>query len=872
MIDRLEHYSLTHPASIYDEEALTALELAGRTAGKVNAVINDQNSLRTEVEQSLKTFKDVTIPKEVDKEVKEYIDDGTFDKQINLLIGNLEERVDSLVGSTTEGSTTLDREVIDIRVGADGTTYNSAGEAVRNALAMGNLVDSSNYNTKMPDLNNVMTPSVHVLHFANGSKNIPMNMPFTEWYGRIGVLFTIKGTYFRQIYIDDRQIYTRNGTRADNWSAWRPLTKPEYIIDINGNGDYSSILKALKAHPKNTRFIVMHGEYDVIQMYHNVYGSDYFSIYGGYAGTSDVMDRGLFLGDGVELIGQGYVELLFNYYGENESVKNFFSVLNTSQNNRIENIGITIAEGSCRYLIHDDFATEGGTNVFCNLRLKGYSYLGTSIGGGFGLYNNYVIENCQFTALKESIAIAYHNNANEAKNNITVKDCYCEGSIRFRHYGVSTHKSNAFVTNCRATKIISEHGAKTLYPNENIMLYQFDNDVTWTRQNSGFVPVSADHGVMQNIYEVVKSYLHNNDNLVYAHSVGSGNAEEGTNAMDYVNGAERITLTRTSGSKTGWCINCSTFVHLVLLGVPYDKSMYNPHYNDMKHNCLNSAPYSFNMWGEDITADNYKNYLYSFNMAKRFRELGLGFKPNANYSNLRAGDVVFFQRSDPKNTNDELDDVYHVAIVLAKHQGEYKEGDYSTVLYTFAEVMSSPDSLVTVRTIGMDSKQLKNRRVCYIGRPNYNTAPDGKRCIGYKKGALAEDPSVTTDYTFNVSHLDLRSQDIVTLCFDYTPTSTDGYIQLYCNGKAVKRYTTGVTLNKITEAEIGHTKRMMLPIRITDSESNSVLGDDVITKVDRLLLVSMSGGKPSAGIANCSLWEGVNGEYVTDYINLGSEA
>ena len=55
-INPINHYSLTNPASIYDEEALTALELAARTAGKVNEVINDNNNFKSEQEQKTAAF------------------------------------------------------------------------------------------------------------------------------------------------------------------------------------------------------------------------------------------------------------------------------------------------------------------------------------------------------------------------------------------------------------------------------------------------------------------------------------------------------------------------------------------------------------------------------------------------------------------------------------------------------------------------------------------------------------------------------------------------------------------------------------------------------------------------------------------------
>ena len=55
-INPINHYSLTNPASIYDEEALTALELAARTAGKVNEVIDDNNNFKSVQEQKTAAF------------------------------------------------------------------------------------------------------------------------------------------------------------------------------------------------------------------------------------------------------------------------------------------------------------------------------------------------------------------------------------------------------------------------------------------------------------------------------------------------------------------------------------------------------------------------------------------------------------------------------------------------------------------------------------------------------------------------------------------------------------------------------------------------------------------------------------------------
>lgn len=139
------HYSMQNLPTIYDEEALTALELAARTTGKVNECVDNFNALRAQTEDTMgkqntaiQKMNDETMPAKVEQEFKANMENGEFDTMIDKYAGNLEARMDSLLGSVTPGSTTMDAEVIDIRTGADNKAYTSAGTAVRKQFELAN--------------------------------------------------------------------------------------------------------------------------------------------------------------------------------------------------------------------------------------------------------------------------------------------------------------------------------------------------------------------------------------------------------------------------------------------------------------------------------------------------------------------------------------------------------------------------------------------------------------------------------------------------------------------------------------------------------------------------------------------------------------
>lgn len=115
MVKEIGHYSLENPATIFDEEAMTALELAARTAGKVNECVKEVND----------------IPAKIAADVQAHIDNGDFDRAINEYSGDLEHRLDTLIGNVAQGSTTMDAEIIDARMDVEGNIHANLGTAIR---------------------------------------------------------------------------------------------------------------------------------------------------------------------------------------------------------------------------------------------------------------------------------------------------------------------------------------------------------------------------------------------------------------------------------------------------------------------------------------------------------------------------------------------------------------------------------------------------------------------------------------------------------------------------------------------------------------------------------------------------------------------
>lgn len=137
------------------------------------------------------------------------------------------------------------------------------------------------------------------------------------------------------------------------------------------------------------------------------------------------------------------------------------------------------------------------------------------------------------------------------------------------------------------------------------------------------------------------SYLNNNDKLFY------GNSTALNDNMESI-GQDPIR----------YAIDCSTFVCLVLNGVPFSNSRY----------ALGGDKYNNNPdypWAENVYDNGDPEFKRYANMiAKTFWDTGKAYYTNKDFSNVKQGDLLFWKGSE--ETEGSFRNIIHVAIFLNK--------------------------------------------------------------------------------------------------------------------------------------------------------------------------------------------------------------
>jgi hypothetical protein len=259
---------------------------------------------------------------------------------------------------------------------------------------------------------------------------------------------------------------------------------PDYVY-VGSQGDYTSILRALKDTDVRTKLILAPETFDIYQEYIDEYGADYWKNYPGYSSSTDYFARGLWSEDGRRIQGQAGTKIQFHYSGNNSMVRSEFSVFAngtmtdsaaTASNNLTELSDVEIEYSGCRYAIHDDFSSNSVTIHWNNIVFNGTSATTGAIGGGLGINCEYLIENCLFINNNTTRDLWYHNRntASDIRCKITITGCYGSKECDFFWLGSNPIPTPCVVSNCRFSKIqATPHDSSTIV--ENMVLYKFNN-------------------------------------------------------------------------------------------------------------------------------------------------------------------------------------------------------------------------------------------------------------------------------------------------------------------------------------------------------------------------------------------------------------
>ena len=268
-------------------------------------------------------------------------------------------------------------------------------------------------------------------------------------------------------------------TGSDVNASLKFIASSDDVIEIGTGKPYTSILRALKENITAKKFLVYSGTYDVEDEYEDVYGSSFWTNYSGYVGSFDYFLRGLNLYPSQEIEFRAGATVVFNYSGSNTSVADQFSIFNTTVDNVIEGGFIDFGNGITRYAIHDDAGGLGGKNVYRNMIFKGTSGNGPVFGGGCGVSNVYIIDNCVFKDNNGSADIMYHNAlAANAYNHVIVKNCVGEKGVTFLYCGDSTVVNDWIVNNCKFNRVVVSPHPTASHEHVNINLIEYCNTIT----------------------------------------------------------------------------------------------------------------------------------------------------------------------------------------------------------------------------------------------------------------------------------------------------------------------------------------------------------------------------------------------------------
>lgn len=365
----------------------------------------------------------------------------------------------------------------------------------------GNLVNSSNYSTRLPDLNNALTNTTYICFVS--TSGYPAHLPILITGYTSFVVFTLQENTNRyQFFVHSGRLFSRtyNGTAWTDWASFYDYIPHYYVVDpsyTDGQRDNSgsirystlcgAIVEAIK-YPHST-IEVNAGTYDILSEYQTLYPDDWSTRNDG---------RGINLNNDVHIIFSSKALVACNYTGSDESVLTNFSAFNVRYGSAtIENANIEA--NRIRYCVHDDmFSSASPYHVKyknCIMKIDNSqnpyrSQYPHCIGGGFGQNSHISIENCVFEGIggngstnpapADNAIVNWHNGPNASqKSDLFMSGCYFRNSGTFgaSSHGNATEISTLLISGNSFGSPIIDRDQITAPAQRNIEIIAFNNEV-----------------------------------------------------------------------------------------------------------------------------------------------------------------------------------------------------------------------------------------------------------------------------------------------------------------------------------------------------------------------------------------------------------
>lgn len=311
-----------------------------------------------------------------------------------------------------------------------------------------------------------------------------------------------------------------------------------------------------------------------------------------------------------------------------------------------------------------------------------------------------------------------------------------------------------------------------------------------------------DSDTLQTIIDTSITYIRKNSSFVYGHNTAYRKYDE--NVLPYAENPKQM--------------DCSSFIMLLLGGVPYESSRYNA---NITVNTWGASGYCYKMY-KDEADFNTGAYSVTYGIAKELVNRGLCFVPAKDYSNIMPGDILFYGNTE--TYPERFMGIHHCDMFLGWSAYGYppRKNPFAIVLNA-SDPVNVGDDVMSVTSRSLTSGIMADELVLCARVP-----------VKVSKSPTVNVNHVNMKY-YNTGSLNvnLKKSEFFTIEFDGTISVAGNHFTYYQNGNG--RFTTmdvtgdEVGVTKHYKMNIGGVKEDVTTVRIASNDKNATIENLVIS-------------------------------------------